>query len=207
MLQVLFGFLVEELYFISMSHVFGSNTSASSWEPLCRAIQSMIRVYSQRDELMIKHKLLLEELQWIETSIAKPELTKAFPCNINNGAMDGDGNLLPMTVNIYVNNILAAAAICDNMTRLLAAVIEAIFTVCGDPDTAVHQCSFSLKKWHKLIVGPRQIVLGLVVDTNKMTVDFPDKYIQQVWDLLDLWDPNTRFFKMNTMQKLVRKLV
>jgi hypothetical protein len=26
-----FGFLVEELYFISTSHVFGSNTSASSW--------------------------------------------------------------------------------------------------------------------------------------------------------------------------------
>jgi hypothetical protein len=75
------------------------------------------------------------------------------------------------------------------MTRLLAAVIEAIFTVWGNSDTAVHQCPLSLEKWHKLIVGPRQIVLGLVVDTNKMTVGITDEYIQQVRNLLDLWDP------------------
>jgi hypothetical protein len=57
-----------------------------------------------------------------------------------------------------------------------------------------------------LIVGPRQIIVGLVVDTNKMTVGIMDKYIQKVCNLLDLWDPNARFFKVNTMQKLVRKL-
>jgi hypothetical protein len=175
-----FGFLAEELYFISTSHVFGSNTLASSWEPLCRAIQSMITVYSQRDDLIVKHTLLLEELKWTETSAAKPELTKAFPCNINNGVTDGDGNLLPMTANIYVDDILAAAVFQDNMTRLLAAVIKAIFTVCSNPDTAVCQCPLSLKKRHKLIVGPRQIVLGLVVDTNNMTVGITDEYIQKV---------------------------
>ncbi len=110
---------------------------ASSWEPLCRAIQSMITVYSQRNDLINKHKSLLEELKWIYTSTSRSELTKEFPCIINNGVMDGNGNLLPMTANIYVDNILAAAAFQDNMTRLLAAVIKAIFTVCGIPDTAV----------------------------------------------------------------------
>jgi hypothetical protein len=29
-----FGFMAEGYYFLSTSHVFGSNTSASSWEPL-----------------------------------------------------------------------------------------------------------------------------------------------------------------------------
>jgi hypothetical protein len=166
----------------------------------------MITVYSQRDDLIVKHKLLLDEIKWTETSTAKPELTKAFPCNINNGVMDGDGNLLPMTANIYVDDILAATAFQDSMTKLLAAVIKAIFTVCSNPDTAIHQCPLSLKKLHKLIVGPRQIVLYLVVDTNKMTVGITDQYIQKVRNLLYLWDPNTRFFKVNTMQKLVRKL-
>jgi hypothetical protein len=42
-----FGFLAEGLYFLSTGHVFGSNTSASSWEALRRAIQNMIPVYSQ----------------------------------------------------------------------------------------------------------------------------------------------------------------
>jgi hypothetical protein len=39
-----------------------------------------------------------------------------------------------------------------------------------------------------------------------MTVGIMDEYIQKVCNLLDLWDPNTRFFKVNTMQKLVGKL-
>ncbi len=93
-----------------------------------------------------------------------------------------------------------------NMLRLLAAIIEAIFTVCGTPDTAVRQCPLSLEKWHELIVGPRQIVLGLVIDTNRMTVGISDDYIQKVRDLLSNWDPNKRFFKVNDMQKLVGKL-
>jgi hypothetical protein len=77
-----FGFLAEHLYFISTSHVFGSNTSASSWEPLRRAIQSMITVYAQRDDLVKKHEALLNELKWSEDLTPRPDLVKAFPCKI-----------------------------------------------------------------------------------------------------------------------------
>jgi hypothetical protein len=50
-----FGFLAKDLYFLSMSHVFGSNTLASLWQPCRRAIQSMILVYSKRNDLVEKH--------------------------------------------------------------------------------------------------------------------------------------------------------
>jgi len=66
------------------------------------------------------------------------------------------------------------------MTKILAAIIEAIFTMCGTPDTVVQQCPLSLEKWHELIVGPRQIVSGLVIDTNTMTVGISDDYINKV---------------------------
>ncbi len=55
-------------------------------------------------------------------------------------------------------------------------------------------------------MGPRQIVLGLVVDTNKMTVGITNNYIEKVQVLLGLWDPKKRFFKVNDMQKLGGKL-
>ncbi len=55
-------------------------------------------------------------------------------------------------------------------------------------------------------MGPRQIVLGLLVDTEKMTVSLTEEYIQQVRNLLDLWDPDRRTFKVGDMQKLVGKL-
>ena len=58
-----------------------------------------------------------------------------------------------------------------------------------------------------MIDGHRnQIILGLVIDTNRMTVGITDKYIERVRELLKLWDPDQRFFKVNNIQKLVGKL-
>jgi hypothetical protein len=42
--------------------------------------------------------------------------------------------------------------------------------------------------------------------TNKLTVGITDEYIKKLRVLLDQWDPNKRFFKVNDMQKLVGKL-
>ena len=111
-----------------------------------------------------------------------------------------------MTADMYVEDTLAAAALCDNMIRLLAAIIEAIFLVCGTPDIAVRQCPLSLKKWFKLIVDPRKIILGHVVITNRMTVGITNDYIERVRELMKLWDPDQCFFKVNDIQKLVGKL-
>ena len=115
--------------------------------------------------------------------------------------------MIPMTTNIYVDYILAAAALQGKMLKLLATIIKAIFLVCGKPDIAVCQCPLSLEKWFQLVVGPRQIILGLVIDTNKMTVGMIDEYIQQCRDLLNLWDKDQRFLKVGNMQKLVGNLV
>ncbi len=197
-----FGFLAKNLYFVLMSHVFGSNTSASSWEPCRRAIQSMILVYSRRNDLVEKHQVLLDMLKWNSSPALQEVLIKAYPCKVNQGILIGS----KLTANIYVDDILGAAAFKENMIRLLAAIIKAIFTVWGKPDMAVRQCPLSLEKWHELIVGPNYIVLGLVVDTSKMTVGITDEYLDQVRFLLSQWDRNQRFFKVHDMQKLVGKL-
>ncbi len=97
----------------------------------------MITVYAQRDDLVEKHKKLLDELKWSDDLSPRSDLVKAFPCKINQGVVDDQGLLVPMTANIYVDDILAAAARQANMLKLLAAIVKAIFTVCGTPDTAV----------------------------------------------------------------------
>ncbi len=129
-------------------------------------------------------------------------LVKAYPYKVNQGILAGS----KLTANIYVDDVLGTAVFKENMIRLLAAIIEAIFMVCGRPDMAICQCPLSLEKWHELIVGPKQIVLGLVADTSKMTFGITDKYLDQVRLLLSQWDRNQRFFKVHDMQKLVGKL-
>ena len=56
----------------------------------------------------------------------------------------------------------------------------------------------------ELVVGLRQVILGLVIETNKMTVYINNKYIAQVKDWLkEKWD--SKIFKVSEMQKLVDK--
>jgi hypothetical protein len=56
----------------------------------------------------------------------------------------------------------------------LAALIKAIFVVLGKPDTPVRQCPLAMDKWEELIIGAVQTMLGLVINTYKLTVGIPD---------------------------------
>ncbi len=71
------------------------------------------------------------------------------------------------------------------MEQVLASLTEAIFVVMGAPETSVRQCSLAMDKWEKLQVAPIQTMLGLLIDTNRMTVSGPDDYIKSVRLLID----------------------
>ena len=71
------------------------------------------------------------------------------------------------------------------MELRLATLIEAIFVFMGTPDTTVRQCPLALDKWLELIVASRQRMLGLIVDTNSLTVGIPPDYVAKVFDLLN----------------------
>jgi hypothetical protein len=55
----------------------------------------------------------------------------------------------------------------------------------GKPNVAVRQCPLAMDKWLELVIGPEQTMLGLIVDTNRLTVDIPAKYLQEVINLLN----------------------
>ena len=75
----------------------------------------------------------------------------------------------------------------------LAALIEAISVVMGKPDTTVRQCPLAMDKWEELIVGPVQMMLGLVINTYKLTVGIPDTYVCKVLLLLsNTWHPGRK---------------
>ncbi len=170
-----FGFVANNLYFLATSMVFGSNTSVSSWEPFRRAIENLIpAVYLMREDLVIKHKNLLDMLTWgVVGSVDGIDLVQAIQCPLNPGITSLDK---PLEVYIYVDDILASAVGKKNILRLFAAIIEAIFTVCDRSNIEIRQCPLSLKKWEELIIGTVQTILGLTIDTNKLTVGITQEY-------------------------------
>jgi hypothetical protein len=46
-----FCFMVDNLFFLATSMVFGTNASASNWEPFRRAFQALISVLFDKDQL------------------------------------------------------------------------------------------------------------------------------------------------------------
>jgi len=198
--------MIDHLFFLATSMVFGSNTSASSWEPFRRSIEALIPVYFCNPELTEKHKTLLDQLKW-DSSKSVAQKVKAYRCPINIGMLNSNGTLRPVQAPMYVDDILPAAATKNYILQLLAAAIEAIFVVCGKPDLELRQCPLSLEKWESLVVGTKQIMLGLEIDTDRMTVKITDDYKREVLTLLQSsWGPSKRFFKIDEIQKLVGKL-
>ena len=58
-----------------------------------------------------------------------------------------------------------------------------------------------------LVISPRQTVLGLIIDTNRLTISIPSKYRTAVFELLEsTWHPHRRRFKVSEAQKLTGKL-
>jgi hypothetical protein len=141
-----------------------------------------------RFDLISKHTHLLDMLKWKDEDIYIGELVQAVECPLNPGIPDVNGSL---EAYIYVDDILASAVIKQNILRLLAATIKAIFTVCDHPNIEVWQCLLSLEKWEELVVGLVQTVLGLTVHTNRLTVGITPKYLRQVRELLVLNWPSS----------------
>jgi hypothetical protein len=64
-----------------------------------------------------------------------------------------------------------------------------------------------MDKWLDLVIGPKQTMLGLIINTNRLTVVIPPKYLQEVFELRNsTWHPNQHCFKVSEAQKLTGKL-
>jgi hypothetical protein len=126
---------------------------------------------------------------------------------INTGVLEDQGNKVPLPARIYVDDALTLATSKENMEQILVALIEAFFAIMGAPNTSVCPCSLAMDKWGKLHVAPIQSMLGLVIDTNRMTISVPDNNIQSVCLLIDsTWHTHRQQFTVKEAQELTGKL-
>jgi hypothetical protein len=193
-------------YNLATAMVFGSATSASSWEPFWQAIEALSVMYADPPNLVIKHKYYLDMISWEETN-PTALITQAVPCSMNKGTLDAQGNRAKLPARIYVDDALVLALSKCHMMQVLAALIEAIFVIMGKPDMTVQQCSLAMDKWLELIDAPKQRMLGLIINTNTLTVCIPPNYIKEILNLINnTWHLHCRCFTVREAQRLTGKL-
>ena len=201
-----FGFFASGYFLLAIAMVFGSTVSASSWEPFRRAIEALSLVYADRPDLVIKHRHYLDMIIWADIDSTVTPVT-ATPCDINQGVLDSDGNRQSRPARIFVDDTLMMALGKAHMEMVLAAIIEAIFTVMGEPDIAVRQCPLAMDKWISFVVDTNQVMLGLIINTDRMTVGIPQAYLTACLNLLNsTWHSSRRRFKVKEAQQMVGKL-
>ncbi len=134
-------------------------------------------------------------------------ITPAVACNINTGIVTVDGTEKNLPAQTYMDDVLLLGHSKWQIMMKLAALIEAIFVVMGEPDTASRQCPLAMDKWEALEVGPVQTMLGLVIHTYQLTVSIPSNYVNEVLLLLNnAWHYGQSQFTVSKAQKLIGKL-
>ena len=201
-----FGFVIGPWFFAPNAMVFGSVTSASSWEPFRRAIAAVALAGFFVSALVAKHKSLLDMIRWAPPPPEGTHFVKAKSCSKNRGIFDADGSAKPTPHHIYVDDNLLADTRA-RMAATLAAGIDAIFKVMGYPDTDVRPCALAMDKWEMLVVSHIMVLLGLVFDTRRMTVGVTNEFRKEVLELLTTtWHDGRGAFTVGEMEKLVGKL-
>ncbi len=141
-------------YNLATAMVFGSTTSASSWEPFRRAIEALSMAYTDRPDLVIMHKYYLDLISWAKHD-PTAKITPAFPCSMNKETLEVHDNRAKLPARIYLDDALMLAFSRGHIEQVLAALVEAIFAIMGKPDTTVHQCPLAMDKWLELVVAPK----------------------------------------------------
>jgi hypothetical protein len=179
-----FGFVAGDYYNLATAMDFGSTMSALSWKTFRQAIETLSEVYANQPDLFSKHEKYLDMISWAELHPNTP-ITPAVACNIITGIVAVDGMEKNLPARIYVDDVLLLGHSKWQVMMKLAALVEAIFVIMGEPDTAIRQCPLAMDKWEELVVGPVQTMLGLVIDTYQLTVGILSNYANKVLLLLN----------------------
>ena len=103
-----FGFVIGPWFFAPNAMVFGSVTSASSWEPFRRAIMGIALAGFFTACLVKKHKALLAMVRWAPPPPPDTRFIQAQECSRNRSIVNRDGSTEPTPHHIYVDDNLLA---------------------------------------------------------------------------------------------------
>ena len=160
---------------------------STSWQHFWHTIEVMTSIYSTRTDIVETHSAYLDMIVIEDPAPKGTYFPKARIDYLNPGVLNKDRKPQPGINFNYVNDCLLAS-IRQHARSLLAACIEAIYTVLGHPDTALWQCPLAMDKWVVMHnVGHRVIQIGLDQIIIILDESWPERKANLLSNTLSLW--------------------
>ena len=158
---------------------FGSNISVANWESVRRVAEEVVKHLFLDTTLRTKHREILDKLRWSKPADTTTIFTQAKADAMNSGVLDEFGEPVPTPHHYFVDDgVYADVAIRARLEQTIAAGIESIYLLLGEPDLSKRQNSCELDKLYDMMVSYSNKVLGHILNTRTMEVMTPPLYFR-----------------------------
>ena len=186
-----FSFIIKQYLFIPLGGTFGSITSPANFEPIARARIHLAHHLSNRRDLYLKYKDIIDRVQFSDDPSPNTTFTQAKKDSIHVGVVDADRTKFNMFVD---DNLFAQTK--GLIKHAMAASIEALYMVLGYPDIEKRQNPLSLDKYFESVCSYTRIQLGISINTRTMMINLTEKKRIAMLDELSHWHKDRKSFTL-----------
>ena len=203
-----FSYIVADILYLSCGLTFGSDFSPQTWEVPRRMAEQLATNLFKTKGLEEKHRQHLDKLTWSKKLGKRANFTQAHKSITHQGVLDKNGEPSDTPHHLFVDDdVYADVYDVDRVEQTVACGIEALFRLLGESDLSKRLDPVSWDKLLDMVIHFRNKILGIIIDTRKMTVEVPPEYIKKIVKLIDdHWYQGHRTFEVNEAEKLAGQL-
>ena len=187
----------------------GADFSPATWEVCRQMVEQLATALFADKSLVEKHKKYLDKLQWGKKLGKSTKFVQAHASEVYKGVLTKDGTPENTPHHLFVDDDVYAEILeRARILQAIAAGIEAVFIILGDSALDCRQDPIAWDKLFEMVINYTNKILGLIVDTRKMTVSTPPEFVNKVVTLLHTtWHPHRKSFEVKEAETLTGMLV
>ena len=203
-----FSYIIADILYLSCGLTMGSDFSPATWEGPRRLIEQVAEKLFADETLVEKHRKYLDQLLWGEHLGTGKRFVQAHETDLYKGVKNENGVPEDTPHNMFVDDDVYADVFDKiRIEKAVAAGIEAVFIVLGYPEIERRQDPISWDKLFEMIIDYTNKILGLVINTRRMTVQAPNEFIDRVANLIKTtWNPSRLAFTVKEVEMLTGQL-
>ena len=204
-----FSYIISDILFLSCGLTMGSDFSPQTWEVPRRMAEQIAQKLFSDKSLVTKHRERLDQLQWSKKlgKVKSSDLVPAHTNDTHKGVLDDEGNPINTPHHLFVDDdVYAEVYDIGRIEQAIAAGIEALFLLLGESDIKRRQDPIAWDKLKEMIIHSRNKILGLIINTRRMTVSAPPEYIEKVVKLMETKWIRRMAFEVKAAENLAGQL-